>query len=243
MIMINIYISLVIVVTHGSVVLGELALVQIVEVRMLHGHAARYPLVRFQRHHAREQVQSILLQVLSVLRHRNALPLGERRFEVRQLQSRRPVRLIRCPLHLEDFEYLVDLGIAREKRLALSHLCEDATYRPDVYWRRVLLLPKEDLGGAVPERDDLMGVGLDREAEGACEAKVSKLDVTVLVDEEVLRLQIAVHDSVRVAVGCCLQDLIREALDLVRGQRSAHLSHVLLEVVVAVLKDEVELVL
>lgn len=109
MIMINIYISLVIVVTHGSEVLGELALVQIVEVRVLHCHAARYPFVGLERHHARKQVQSVLLKVLRVLRHRDPLPLRERRLEVRQLEGRRPVCLIRCPLYLEDFENLVDL--------------------------------------------------------------------------------------------------------------------------------------
>ena len=44
-----------------------------------------------------------------------------------------------------------------------------------------------------------MGVRPNRDAECPGEAEVGKLDVAVLVDEQVLRLQIAVEDPVRVA--------------------------------------------
>lgn len=88
-----------------------------------------------------------------------------------------------------------------------------------------------------------MSVGLHWETESASKPEVCQLDVAMLVNEEVLRLQISVHDSVRVAVGRRLQDLIGEGLDLMGRQRPAYLAHVLLEIVVAVLEDEVELVL
>jgi hypothetical protein len=46
-----------------------------------------------------------------------------------------------------------------------------------------------------------------------------------------------------VAVCCGLKDLVSEALDLLRWQRPTDLPHVLLQVVVAVLENEVKLVL
>lgn len=53
----------------------------------------------------------------------------------------------------------------------------------------------------------LMCVSTDRHAEGSCQAKVSKLDLTLGIDEEVLWLQVSMKDSVRVAEGQALQQL------------------------------------
>ncbi len=119
---------------------GELALVQIIEVRVLHGHATWYPFVRFKSHHACEQIEAVLVQILRVLWQRDALPLGESGLEVGQLERCRPVRLVGSPLNLEYLEDLVYLWITCEEGLSLGHLSEDATNRPNVYWRRILLL-------------------------------------------------------------------------------------------------------
>ena len=165
-----------------SVVLRQLALVEVVEVGMLHRHAARNPLVRLQRHSARQQVQPVLVQVLRVLRQGQTLPLGEGGLEVRQLQRCGPVALIRGALDLEDFEYLVDFRVAREKRLSLSHLSKDAADRPNVDRSGILLLAEEDLGSSVPKGHNLVSVGLDRQAEGARQTEICEFDVAVLID-------------------------------------------------------------
>lgn len=49
-------------------------------------------------------------------------------------------------------------------------------------------------------------------AEGAGKTKVGELEVSFLVDEEVLRLQVAVEDTVRVAVVQALDKLVAELL-------------------------------
>lgn len=41
-----------------------------------------------------------------------------------------------------------------------------------------------------------MGVAADRNAEGPCEPKVSQLELSLLVDQQILRLQISVQDQV-----------------------------------------------
>jgi hypothetical protein len=57
----------------------------------------------------------------------------------------------------EDAEDLVDLRVAWEERLAHDHLGKDAADRPHVERCRVVPRAEQDLGRAVPERDDLQG--------------------------------------------------------------------------------------
>ena len=57
----------------------------------------------------------------------------------------------------EDAEELVDLRVAGPQRAAVHHLDEDRADRPHVDGGRVRALAEQDLGCAVPERDDLCG--------------------------------------------------------------------------------------
>tara|TARA_B110000305_G_C19291655_1_gene564504 strand:+ start:612 stop:821 length:210 start_codon:yes stop_codon:yes gene_type:complete len=58
-----------------------------------------------------------------------------------------------------------------------------------------------------------------------------------------LRLEIAVENAVRVQENESLRTLVEEALGLFRRESRALLLHVLLEIELEVLKDEIELVL
>lgn len=57
-----------------------------------------------------------------------------------------------------------------------------------------------------------MGIGTHRDSEGARQPKVRELQVVRRVDEQVLRLQVAVQDAVRVAVEQARVQLVREFL-------------------------------
>lgn len=57
-----------------------------------------------------------------------------------------------------------------------------------------------------------MCVSADRHPEGSRQAKVSKLDLPLGVDEEVLGLQVSMKNSVGVAEGQALQQLEKIAL-------------------------------
>lgn len=125
----------------------------------------------------------------------------------------------------------------------MSHFCENAANRPYVNGSAILFLAEEDLRSSVPESNNFMSVGFHWEAKGSCKTEVSKLDVAVLIDKKVLRLQVSVHDSVGMAVGCSLEDLVSKFLYFLRWERAAHLSHVLFQIVFTVFKNQVEFVL
>lgn len=57
-----------------------------------------------------------------------------------------------------------------------------------------------------------MCICTDRYSKGSCQAKVSQLDLTLGVDEEVLGLQVSMENPMRVAEGQALQQLKKIAL-------------------------------
>lgn len=57
-----------------------------------------------------------------------------------------------------------------------------------------------------------MCICADGYSEGSCQAKVSQLDLTLGVDEEVLGLQVSMENPVRVAESQALQQLKKIAL-------------------------------
>ena len=95
-------------------------------------HFCADSLVRVQSRHALQQVYLQFVQRRRVILHRDATELREARFKVWQLQSIRPVVLVRRPEHFEDLKDLVDLRVTGEKWLLLSHFSEDAARTPQV---------------------------------------------------------------------------------------------------------------
>lgn len=147
-----------------------------------------------------------------------------------------------CSLHLEYFEYLINLRVSYKQGLALSHLSVNAPNAPYVNRCRVLFGPKEDFWRTVPQGDDLVGVCLDRQAKRPSQSKICQLHVSIRVDQEILWLQVSVHDAMRVTVGSGLQNLISELLYCLRRQRSPDLPHILLEIILTILENEIEVV-
>ena len=105
---------------------------------------------------------------------------------------------------------------------------------------------KQDLRRAVPQSDDLVRVALERHGEGSPEAKIGDLqDPSLLVQQQILRLEIAVEHAVGVAVRHALAELVEEVPDQVGRHRAgiralAVRVDELLEVGVEELEDEVE---
>lgn len=196
-----------------------------------------------QSNHTLQQIKTILVQVLSVGGHRDTLPLREGSFEVWQFECSWPVILIRGTLHLEDLEDLVDFRVASEECFSLRHFCENTSDRPNIDRSGILFLTEQDLWCSVPESDNFMSVSLDWETKGSSQSEICQLNVTVLVNEQVLRFEVSVHDSVSVAVGSSLQNLVGKLLDFMRREGTTDLSDVLLQIEVAVLEDQIEFVL
>ena len=88
-----------------------------------------------------------------------------------------------------------------------------------------------------------MRVGLERQAECAREPEVGQLDVLALqVNQQVARLQVAVHDPPLVTVYQSLQHLVKQLLHRGRRQRPAVVVQVLLKVKVEVFEYQVQFV-
>ena len=74
-------------------------------------------------------------------------------------------------------------------------------YWPYVDGCIVLCGPEQDVGGSVPQSDDLVGVGLGWHTFGTSQSEVGQLQLALVVDEQVLRLQVAVQDASGMAEG------------------------------------------
>ena len=57
-----------------------------------------------------------------------------------------------------------------------------------------------------------MRIRFDGQTEGPSEPEISELDDSVLVNEQILRFEVAVEDAVRVAVENALEDLVEVRL-------------------------------
>ena len=79
--------------------------------------------------------------------------------------------------------------------------------RPHVDRGVVSLLAEQDLGGAVPQRDHLVGEGAERRRELPRKPEVRDLDDVVRVDSEVVGLEVAVEDAALVEEGNPLEHL------------------------------------
>ena len=169
--------------------------------------------------HALQQIQAVLAENLDTICVDHLvillpLPLREAALEVWEGCHTRPVCLSWSAKNAEDLEDLVDFGVAWEERLAGGHLGEDAANGPHVDTSRVLTTTEQNFGRAVPESDDLVSVSAERNTECAGQTKIGQLQVAFLVDEQVLRLQVTVQDTVGVAVARAFEELKGKLLDL-----------------------------
>lgn len=141
--------------------------------------------------------------------------------------------------------HLILVGCAGEEGSARVHLGHDASGGPNIDARVVGPAAKQNIGRTVPQGDDFVGKGINRDAKGTGKTEVGQLQLAAVVDEQVLGLEIAVEDAGLVAESNALEQLVHEGLDggWVEGTAVTARVHVALEVLVHELKDEHELVL
>lgn len=143
----------------------------------------RYPHLRSQLQHPRDQIQPHLID----LRKEHAQILGRVDVEIGlvfgKLADSRPGAFGGSTHNAEDFLKLVFVGGAGEEGAAGVHFGHDAAGGPDVDAGVVCAGAEEDVRGAVPEGDDLVGEGVNGDAEGAREAEVGELELALVVDE------------------------------------------------------------
>ena len=114
------------------------------------------------------------------------------------------------------------LVLPREQRLPQEHFSEDTACRPDIYRSGVLFPTGHDFGRAVPSRRDVVrqdGVGghghhvvVRRVQLGPSQAEIAYLQIAVLVQQQVARLEVAMQDAGAVDVLEPAQQLVQEVL-------------------------------
>ena len=106
---------------------------------------------------------------------------------------------------LRDDAELVDVIFAREQRFPLKHLSKDAPCAPNIHLNVVFLPCEHDLWGTVVPRRH---VARHLWVLDACQTKVTDFQITVLIDEDIGRFEVAVDNA-------CAVDILEAAL---RGQ-------------------------
>lgn len=158
--------------------------------------------------------------------------LGQaQRARVGQPPEARPRLVGGDPAELEDLGQLVDLVLALQERLFGQQLPEDAPDAPHVDRGAVLLGAEQQLGRAVPQRDDQLGHLGRRVAEVARHAEICDLEHAPVVEQQVGRLEIPVQDPVGVQVGHARRELQQQRFDLRGEEGFGHVFEERLEVV------------
>lgn len=81
-----------------------------------------------------------------------------------------------------------------------------------------------------PEGNDLIGVGLDGDGFGSSQSEVGQLEVTAVIDEEVLRLQVAMQNTARVTESQAAEELVKKNAYILWVHQIVALVQVLLQV-------------
>ena len=95
----------------------------------------------------------------------------------------REVLCVRSPQYGDDPLDLVEVVLPREQRGTTQKLGEDAPTGPDVEGLVVLAGVEDDLRGAVPARDDVLGLELGLEFIAPRESEVAYFKIAVLVQQ------------------------------------------------------------
>ena len=96
----------------------------------------------------------------------------------------------------------------------------------------------------IPQRDDLVGEGVDRNTECSCQTEICEFQLAFLVDQKVLGLEISMENPVLVAERNAPQQLVHERFDgkVVELAVIASRIHVSLQVLVHEFENEHQLV-
>eukprot|EP00618_Florenciella_parvula_P002231 CAMPEP_0119499670 /NCGR_PEP_ID=MMETSP1344-20130328/22058_1 /TAXON_ID=236787 /ORGANISM="Florenciella parvula, Strain CCMP2471" /LENGTH=289 /DNA_ID=CAMNT_0007535685 /DNA_START=389 /DNA_END=1256 /DNA_ORIENTATION=+ len=212
----------------------------VVKERVVHRRPGRDARLRVVEQRALQDVEARGVKTRANRGDRQARPLRERRVPVLQRGAARPRVLSRCAEQTEDLVDLINLAVTREHRPLAHHLDKDRAHSPHIDRRRVGGRAEEDLGRTVPEGHHLVSERADRRAERARQPEVGELEGAIRLDEEVLRLEVTVHDTTGVAEREAAEDLVRERLGLLEADVALDRVEVALEVLVKELEDQVQ---
>mmetsp|Transcript_84442 Transcript_84442/g.225631 ORF Transcript_84442/g.225631 Transcript_84442/m.225631 type:complete len:216 (-) Transcript_84442:51-698(-) len=142
--------------------------------------------------------------------------------------GRQPGQLLlrRSAPDFHDFSNLIQMVLAREKGAAPNHLTQDTPYRPDIDGLAVAVI-QDDFRRSVPPGHHIISQSqvLLIVRKPSCKSKITNLQVTVLVHQDVRGLQIPVNHVGRVQVLQPAKDLVDEILEMLVAERLLGIDH------------------
>lgn len=141
---------------------------------------------------------------------------------------------------LLDEKQLIELILSRKHGIAIDQFAQDAANCPDIDFLGVVG-PDQQLGRTVPSRGHVVGQLLLVVAllDVPGKAKVAYFQLLPIADEQVLQLDVPVHDVQRVQVGESFQQLVNERSDQLRLQAVRRLLQYFKQVILDILKDQI----
>lgn len=200
--------------------------------------------LRSKLQHSIEQIQSQLIHLWQ--NHAQVLRGVDMEIALifRELGDTGPRALRGCTHESEDLLQLVLISGSRKEGTAGIHFCHYAACRPNVDAGAIGTGSKKHVWSAIPEGYDLIGECIHWNAKGASESEVGKFELSLVVDEQVLRLQIPVQNPILVTELDSLQDLVHEGFDsnIVQLASTSSGIHVFLQVFIHIFKYQHEFV-
>ena len=87
-----------------------------------------------------------------------------------------------------------------------------------------------------------MSIGLDWKAKSPGKSEVGKLDYSVFINKKVLWFQVSMHNSMGMAISSSLKNLVSEAFNFLRRKWPTDMSHVFLQIIIAIFENQVEFI-
>ena len=123
---------------------------------------------------------------------------------------------------LGNHHHLFLFILGGQERLAADELGQDAADTPNIDGSRVLSPGKNDFGRTIPPRGNIVSQSCILSHESfdicPCQSKVTNLQITVAVYQQIPWLQVAMNDATRVDVLETAQNLIQEELYMLIAQ-------------------------
>lgn len=138
---------------------------------------------------------------------------------------------------------MVDFGLALEQGFSGQELGKDAPDAPYVDFEVVFFCAQQKFGGAVPQRhDELRELLRPRVPRVPRHSEIRNLDLAAVVEEEIRRFEVSVHDPVRVEVLGGRDELEHERFGFRGEERLGHVFEQGLQVVFEELHYEIDTV-
>ena len=219
----------------------DIFLIQIIKVGMIQGILGGDALPGVILQKELQQLHTVFVQVVrDAWQKRRFIPGGEGGIPILQLCHTWPDRVIRRPELAEYLVELINFRISGKEWLLIDHFRENGANRPDIDRGRVGLRAHQYFWRPIPQRDDFMRERTNRGTERPGQTKVGNLQDAIPCNQQVLRLEVAMHDPSGVAKGQTAAHLKEVRFHELGRQHALTGFHVLFQVLIEKFKDQIE---